>query len=285
MQLTRLSIVINGFVDPQNVLGELSLFHHVAPACYFEVLRLFSGFVAICNVVVIITERLIATIQIRNYEQKSHTLIVFLVLLGTSICGVFGVNIMYKSYKSLMQATGLVALMILYVAVTFRICEVLLSRQIRNSNGVQSGGYTLSQRYQMRENIQLIKLLRRTMIAFAVCTSSMAFCFVLFVYFLDDPFGNGVYLLRGSINLLIDTSSNVLVVGAITGTHVWRQDLKTKLRFFVYGSRQALHLRNALVRPSVTKVTYLRDVDGHQLNFNPRDEGRLYFEQLANAWM
>lgn len=83
--------------------------------------------------------------------------------------------------------------------------------------------------------------------------------------------------MRGSINLVISVNTNLIVVVGITGTNVWRDNLKQYLRniFFCFYHPNKV---------DALEVNHIKNTDGRQLAFNLDQEAEIYFKQLEAAW-
>jgi hypothetical protein len=68
-------------------------------------------------------------------------------------------------------------------------------------------------------------------------------------------------------------------VAGITANYVWRESLKTHLRYifscFYYSNK---------VSAREISVSHLKNTDGRQLAFNLNQEADIYFQQLNKAW-
>lgn len=81
--------------------------------------------------------------------------------------------------------------------------------------------------------------------------------------------------------MLVTVNANLIVVAAITGTHVWRESLKQHLRVIFFCFTNSMEVRQLKKRMSISTVSHIKNSDGRQLAFNVRDEQDLYFRQYA----
>lgn len=68
--------------------------------------------------------------------------------------------------------------------VTIFISKFQLAKSKRSMNV-----YTLSQRFQLQENLRMIAILKRIMYSFVICVVVMMSCFMSSVFLMKDAFG------------------------------------------------------------------------------------------------
>ncbi|KAI6184641.1 Serpentine Receptor, class E [Aphelenchoides bicaudatus] len=180
--------------------------------------RIFAGYTSALQVALIVIERCIATVNMSSYEKTSHALFVLITIFCTYLSGVGAAYLIYDSNETLIYSCIGMFFVIAFVAITFHATKIISQRQLANSKR-SSQFYTLSQRFQLQENLRMIKILKRIMYSFVTCVSMMIGCFLTGVFMLGDPFGTEIYALRGSINLLVTVNANLIVVAAITSMH------------------------------------------------------------------
>jgi hypothetical protein len=87
---------------------------------------------------------------------------------------------------------GVVSFLIVQIKVSpfqiFQATKIVSQRQLIRSKRINHG-YTLSQRFQLQENLRMIIILKRIMYSFIICVSLMIGCFLFGVFMLGDPFG------------------------------------------------------------------------------------------------
>uniref|UniRef100_A0A914QXX2 Uncharacterized protein n=1 Tax=Panagrolaimus davidi TaxID=227884 RepID=A0A914QXX2_9BILA len=131
-------------------------------------LKISSG---ICNVIampLIICERIIATVYFRNYEKQQHLYFVaFIVFIqwGASFLTVF---LLFNGYiPFLLVAAPGTLISFIFIALFFYVDH--LNHKMYHESISEGCAYTLSQRYQLCENIRTSNLLRKCSVVSSIC--------------------------------------------------------------------------------------------------------------------
>ncbi|KAI6221546.1 hypothetical protein M3Y95_00973200 [Aphelenchoides besseyi] len=276
LNFSRLLICAGSFVDPR-INAERSIFLKVTIFRFAEITRCCSAFFEVTCLLFVILERVMATTQLKSYENKNHTRILWISVVFSWGCGILFAYLSLHSVCTFTVACIFICVELTVIATAFSYVYLKNRAHLQRSLHYVKI-YTLSQKFQINENTRVLSIFVRSLFAFCVCMPLVVatFCYSIFI---DTETGSTVYFVRTVTNMSATFFSLVVVNLAISSTHLWRQEFARHLRI-VAGF---FHLRSRYITPLKTKHTIV-STDGVQLAFNIKQEPEIYFSQLQVQW-
>uniref|UniRef100_A0A7E4UMC3 G_PROTEIN_RECEP_F1_2 domain-containing protein n=1 Tax=Panagrellus redivivus TaxID=6233 RepID=A0A7E4UMC3_PANRE len=249
------------------------------PIATVELLRLIASgvFIGICPCLVV--ERLFATLYIKTYESGSHPRFLGLVIALQWICAAIVVYLFCMDLISLFIIVGFVLFVTFFCLVVFAYCKIINNRQYRQYQR-NSISLTLSERYQLAENMRTTRLLYKLVVGMVICN---VICILMFMIM---AFGKGNFirkLLRAVFNyavLVYSYAFPIAVITTVTKVHPMLERLKTKFLKFRHPRIHVEEVREDLRR----RLGFLVNSKGRPMVFDLEKEPKVYFETLTNIW-
>ncbi|CAI5443048.1 unnamed protein product [Caenorhabditis angaria] len=219
---------------------------YIASLCYWHFV--YSLYVGIGGVVI---ERLAATYFIKDYEQKSRKYIP-IILIGTSHLFSIPFALQAIEYQiSFAIVLGLIVVLMVFLFITYFVV-LRINQQIVNS-------YTLSERFQVIENLRALVIIRKFVILFVVYKLLACILFFLLVFKYITYYAG---FLNHILESVIYMCPMCFSVGIMNCADSWNREFWSFL-------------------PSIfTRKNVVYDARPNK----KIDATDMYFEQLANSW-
>uniref|UniRef100_A0A7E4ZZI0 Methyltranfer_dom domain-containing protein n=1 Tax=Panagrellus redivivus TaxID=6233 RepID=A0A7E4ZZI0_PANRE len=260
-------VVLASYVVPSN--GYSKVFATPLALLPLSVIELVSVSVVGGAMTNLILERLVATIWINVYEcWKSYTFVVGINLLVSCVwASLVGLVILIDD--GFLYALMIICFLhiIMVIAIGFieyknhKLYKIRVSTQTR---------MTLSQRYQLSENLKVMKFLRVLLVTEVICNLSDVVAF--FVYFIADNFWIKLffhYVWQWIAFFFAAVIMGIFMVnGALPTLKQWYKWLN----------------HNRVGDQSRTQETLIKSTLGKQMVFHNHQEADIYFKQFASSW-
>ncbi|KAI6184642.1 Serpentine receptor class epsilon-33 [Aphelenchoides bicaudatus] len=244
-------------------------------------LRVGCGYASIFSVGMIIFERLIATANVGSYEKNTHPVLVCIVICTIWLFGIISSIFAYgKAYASSFTIVGLFAALV-FVVVGYRFAIETNKLKLMQSK-TSSFQYTLSQKFQIKENLRTIKIVKKcakTFLPFAIFIG-VIWCTVALLYWKYKT-GPLYYTMRETSHLASCIGSLFILYACSNSTHVWRENMKEQLRIIFQPFRNKKGRKTDKIKPKAALI----NSDGKQIGgFGVHQEKQIYFIQMEALW-
>ncbi|XGW12007.1 hypothetical protein V3C99_013018 [Haemonchus contortus] len=248
-------------------LHELSIVEHEGNVVCYIIIVVASFVHSWCSCAMalylpsVIIERCFASKFIADYEKISRTWISGIIIaLGYIVSAIIAASILLGFYHSVVLVVGFCVLMticcLLYIALYRRDSERLrdINRGVIPKNVI----YTLSTRFQLTENLRVLKILMQLSIVMAVSCVATSFFFVL-----SEVFKNHIQFSRfcfalTNLSLAMESDVFIIVFMISLGLHQFRSVIPLSSKFGI--------------TPPLPKV------NDHRGAYNT------YFNQISSTW-
>ncbi|KAH7710316.1 CRE-SRE-3 protein, partial [Aphelenchoides avenae] len=206
------SILVHWLVGTSN---ELFLLH--GPIKYLEYGRIFAYTTVLGTIVTVLFERSIATIQLRSYERQRSNLVVVGSIVYSWHVGAISTFFIWQEWLSMIFPVAFGVVYVVTCLAIFATVEyVNRKRYERARRGIST--FTLSQRFQLTENIRSLTVIRR-----CSYVGGAGFAFAFAVVGADSYLHTeaSLYIARSFVNFSAYTFSIAFAVTALLSVNVW----------------------------------------------------------------
>ncbi|KAI1708265.1 sre G protein-coupled chemoreceptor domain-containing protein [Ditylenchus destructor] len=222
----RCMVTIGIIIYPQG-LGSPELFITTWPLIYAEGVRIAASVSAISTLFCVILERILATIQLQSYEKQRNVPFVAFCIAYAWISGGVAVFMVFSTEINLFVLSIFGAFGAIVVILMFLYLDRINRQRYRDAmRGVVN--YTLSQRFQLSENIRSSTILKRFLMV-----TECAFFFIFGVMGYDSFLAVDrmhVFVTRTVFNMTICFMSLFGLLVAVYSTVFWRREFLRLLR-------------------------------------------------------
>ncbi|KAI6219074.1 hypothetical protein M3Y95_01128200 [Aphelenchoides besseyi] len=273
MNLSRLCVCIAALFDKQILADNRSIFLTEKPFMYVEMFRIASGCSAVALMSWIMVERIIALIKLASYEKTTSKALVAVAVISSWGVGIFIGIFIYGSLFDIILCLVLAACLSVFTGTSYIAINRWNSNRLRNSRR-NTTALSLTQRYQLRETIWLLAIIRRWILAFFAGMTIVIVTFAIGLLSHKKSDSNTIFYVRSVGNVFCALGGTSMLTAAITGCHAWREDIKKNFR-------KCRARRVTEIQPQRRVLTNFR---GQQLLFDVVVERDLHFGQLQEAW-
>ncbi|KAI1715965.1 sre G protein-coupled chemoreceptor domain-containing protein [Ditylenchus destructor] len=295
--LGRCVVTIGIIIYPQG-LASPQLFITTWPLIYPEGARIAASVSAISTLFCVILERILATIQLQSYEKQRNVPFVAFCIASAWISGGVAVFVVFSTEINLFVFSIFGVFAAIVIILMFLYLDRINRRRYRDAmRGVAN--YTLSQRFQLSENIRSSTILKRFLMV-----TECAFVFIFGVMGYDSFLAVDrlhVFVTRTIFNMTICFMSLCLLLVAVYSTVLWRREFLRLLgnlfscRFQSPPERPKLfYSRHNTVLSADSQYdgkkiaqgnrSHLKNGDGKLMAFSQEEEREMYFVQLQKTW-
>ncbi|KAI6198538.1 Sre G protein-coupled chemoreceptor [Aphelenchoides besseyi] len=156
---------------------------------------------------------------------------------------------------------------------SFMYVEKINYRWYKNAQNINVGLYTLSERFQLSENVRTSRVLKETMVL--CCTlNSVCQVAVFVVYFSTNPLVRQVLVVVFNFTILFYAIT--FVANPMCTVAPYKRKINQLFHNFCFP--------NTVASIQQTKTPVLIDLTGNPMSFNVSDETNVYFEALKKQW-
>lgn len=215
----QLLITVCSFFD-ESLLSYNQLFITSGWVKYLEIFRVAHGGMSVMTVASMMVERFTATMNLKSYENhKTHKLkhiVHFIYLFGVAhfvaVCIIL--KVVHIVVFAITSGTAVIVSLAIFVY-SYEINRVRYKESYSNINS----GYTLSERFQLRENIRFLRILRTTVVMLSIGNTFIFILIILSVNLFQSP-GHD-FALRKTLNFLIPFYTMLINGITIRGVETW----------------------------------------------------------------
>ncbi|KAH7705748.1 Protein SRE-3 [Aphelenchoides avenae] len=277
--LCRFAMVVWLFFDRRQLVSD-DLFLLSGSMSFLEMARIFGYATILGTIVSVIVERSIATIKLKSYEhQRSNFMVVVAVVYSWGI-GAIATYVVWQNWLPMIYPVAAGVLYVMQFLATFVTVEYINRRRYdRSRRGIQT--FTLSQRFQLSENLRSLTVIRR-----CAYVGGVGFGFAFSVvgtnsYLKTD---SSLYITRALLNFTAYAASFAFVATAVASVRIWRKECR---RTFTSIKRSICDNARTSIVPMPSRaasMSQLYDTCGEKMHFSAKEEQDIYFKQLQQAW-
>ncbi|KAE9549051.1 hypothetical protein FO519_007735 [Halicephalobus sp. NKZ332] len=263
--------------DNEDYIADPEIVVKNGPYFPIEVVRCFSCGCMVIAVFCAVLERAAATIYLGTYEKNhSYNLLIYFAFLQFAGSAFFS----YFFFKGAINWIFIVAFGAIISIVTLIIFLVTyyINKKKHNLSVQNKVKYTLSERYQLSENLRAFTIMKKTVLYLGI--GNIAIITTVFVInFLHQKFS--MLIFRASFNITVILYSVLIPIVFVTSVEIWR--LKY-IKFFIGVKNRIFCKRRSIEDLSIRKLQHLRSSTGQQLGFDIHQERDIFFEALKKSW-
>ncbi|KAI6222626.1 hypothetical protein M3Y95_00913600 [Aphelenchoides besseyi] len=274
MGICRIVSIIGQFIFPHELQSDY-IFILDGPHFIPEFLRVLCGTITVESAGHIIIERFVASVKLETYQNQTNrkTVIAGLILFlpSTTYMAYYTFSIEYGVRIALIS--GVLGTFVLSMFFAVDRWNRRRNQQLRN----YEVNYTLAQRFQLSENLRAADLIRWT-----VTGGGLGSLPILLMIFLTHwiKTSEQMYMLRAIFNLYMLFFIMFIALFTVLRILPWKLDFKYQL----YTIRRFFHRRRVSEMRKECTRSKIKSTDGVQLAFDLDAEGKIYFQQLQQAW-
>ncbi|KAI6171964.1 hypothetical protein M3Y98_00920400 [Aphelenchoides besseyi] len=243
------------------------------PLVYIEVVKVISMYATVFIMGLVLFERVVATICLQIYETTDHVRLTVVLNFFGWIYGCFGCWYAFEKANLISWSSLSLIGISLFIAISYAYAYYTNKRRLRESKRSTESIYSLSERFQLNENLRFYIHLNINVIMIAINILT----WIVVLHLIPDEFISKFYVLRGVRELVGTLTSNAMLYSIVTGTHAWKTGIWTLLKQ-LYGKILLNQNVQTKVAPRLTSA------DGLPIEFDAKLRSALYFSQLNKAW-
>ncbi|KAE9553347.1 hypothetical protein FO519_003460 [Halicephalobus sp. NKZ332] len=268
-----LKISVYGFFDFK-ILAFQKMLIDEGPLVFVEWIKLSAGGSLMANLFIMILERTVATILLRSYEKKTGDrwmMVCFFVILFSGIGAAFIViNGMIDMAVVGVYGIFYTLFLVFLFLFSYRINKIQYRDSYRNS----FSNYTLSERFQLAENIRSMNILKKSVYIMMIGNILVMVAFGLSFFEIISG-----YFMRKFVFCVIPIYVIVFSGVSATGAPAWKREA-SKILINVIGKCEKKKVNSNKFK----KLPQLTTLNGRVMAFALEEEANVYFEQLAKSW-
>ncbi|KAI6196150.1 hypothetical protein M3Y94_01075200 [Aphelenchoides besseyi] len=247
------------------------------PLVYIEIAKVISMYATVFIMGLVLLERVLATICLQIYETTDHVRSIVVLNIFGWIYGCLGCWYAFEK-ANLMSWSSLTLIAIsLFIGISYGYAYHTNKRRLRESKRSTEAIYSLSERFQLNENLRMLRIITSCVWVFLVMIAFNVLTWIVVILFIPDEFMSKFYVLRGVRELVGTLTSNAMLYSIVTGTHAWKTGIWTLLKQFG-GTILLSQNVQTKVAPRLTSADRL------PIEFDAKLRSALYFSQLNKAW-
>ncbi|WKX88988.1 hypothetical protein Q1695_008550 [Nippostrongylus brasiliensis] len=270
VSVIRCAIIFVWFSEPYSIWHSTP--SHEESVYYLTAAEFVCIVALICQIPHVVAERGFATLMFSDYEKRNNTRIVLFGCLLQYLCGVVAVITLHQGLLQFLTCAIIGLCLIFTSTACYYIFNAINQKRYRKSISVGTT-YTLSQRFQLSENIRTSSLLRY------VCFVSAFVCIVLCVTFYCITSTSANPLLMQIMYCISNfTASLYGLFLSIVSLSTHKKFVSSLGRFFAFMAP------NKRREKSNNDNLHLHGVEGARIAFEHEREVDKHFVVLNKAW-
>ncbi|KAI1715967.1 sre G protein-coupled chemoreceptor domain-containing protein [Ditylenchus destructor] len=261
---------------------------------HVECVRLGSAVFFISIMPVVVFERFMATILLSSYEKKRFSFVTFLHLIIPIACTVQIVRMLENDSINIWLLCGTGEIACLWLVLGLLAVDYINQRRYKHSSTAGSN-YTLSERFQLAENIRSGRLMRHSATVLVVGNAIIIACFA--GIYLGNTFETKL-IFKMAYDVSVNAVKICFSIITIKASHIWTEIFWRTLRKI--RKRFTVKLRIVPTAKSLTptasftettekwrkhdKSTNFRTCTGKPMVFSVKEECDLYFDLYLRSW-